>query len=988
MPSPAPKARAIRSACTPSAIALSIAAGLALCLLSPHADAQVLSEKRGFADVGAGYQNLQATGAGWYYTWGLGAANPGNFDARFAPMFWSTWAVNQGNIDAVKNNPNVEWVLGFNEPERSDQANLTVAQAVASWRTLSAGFAGTDKKLVTPAVSDTSEGKAWMSDFKNQITSEGLKVDAVAFHWYGWSTPNNVQQAAANFMGSVNWYHNLWNKPVFITEFAIHDWGGTYPVEDMKEANSQFLEIVIPQLEATSWVEGYAWYHWFSDAPLYEGNPLTPTPLGYDYVGVLGQGDIYDFSQLNHGEHVAYLGGGILNHGGGTTGTLRYINALTGRSALAGSPDWSLGQGGWVRVQPDAILRKTNYNRIDWSGAAVSNQGTLEVDDGKLVLGSSVTGSGQLTVGTYGNATTASVEFAGDALIANSIGFRGRTNTSPAFINASGLNTLAGPLTLEFGGSTFILRSDEGTLRLTGQAPQAGGVAITTIEDMGERTVTLDGEGQGLIRGSIENASGTTLGITKTGDGTWTLAGENSYAGATSIGEGTLLIEGTTGFGDTLLSRYATLGGAGTVRADLSTGAGSTLIVGEEGMPRASAGTHASIEDFETYPTGTIGASPNTTSDVWQTVFNGTQNAEIVDNGSDHALRIRGVRAAQGWRGAATNLAEGHAQDFTLGEGETGTYFFRVRRDGEGSIYALMGLSDLGISADPGPGTDVESPFDEYAVTLVLVGQAGSTTLRVYSEGEGYITLRPVDDGQWLNVWLTVDNAGKTFRVATSTGIDDGTDSGAAYSFGQRTAAQAGALTTFGFHESKDVPAELDALAFAQGTDLTNPLNATVPQGQTLTIGGDLHMGSDTTIRFDASSPEACDNLAIGGDLMARGAIALTLDPEAPTPALGDSFRLLSFTSATGGFTTLDLPALPSGLGWDASSLLVDGTISVVGSCTADLTSDGKLDVDDVLAFLGAFAASDPAADLVPPVGTLDIDDVLAFLTAFANGCP
>ncbi|MCA9298102.1 MAG: hypothetical protein KDA28_03490, partial [Phycisphaerales bacterium] len=221
----------------------SIAAGL---LAAPaHALAQVLSSKRGFADVGASVEGVRATGSGWYYTWGLGPAGAGAFDGTsFAPMFWGGWAVNSGNIDAVRNNPDVEWVLGFNEPERPDQANMTVDQAIVAWRVLSAGFTGTDKKLVTPAVSDTGTGKAWMQAFRDRVVAEGLKVDAVAFHWYGWASPDNPQQAANNFIGSMNWYHGLWNKPVFVTEFAIHDWGGSHPTEAMIEANRAFLEIV------------------------------------------------------------------------------------------------------------------------------------------------------------------------------------------------------------------------------------------------------------------------------------------------------------------------------------------------------------------------------------------------------------------------------------------------------------------------------------------------------------------------------------------------------------------------------------------------------------------------------------------------------------------------------------------------------------------------------------------------------------------------
>jgi len=46
------------------------------------------------------------------------------------------------------------------------------------------------------------------------------------------------------------------------------------------------------------------------------------------------------------------------------------------------------------------------------------------------------------------------------------------------------------------------------------------------------------------------------------------------------------------------------------------------------------------------------------------------------------------------------------------------------------------------------------------------------------------------------------------------------------------------------------------------------------------------------------------------------------------------------------------------------------------------------LDFNDVLAFLTAFAAAQPEADLALPVGVFDFNDVLAFLSLFAAGCP
>jgi len=56
--------------------------------------------------------------------------------------------------------------------------------------------------------------------------------------------------------------------------------------------------------------------------------------------------------------------------------------------------------------------------------------------------------------------------------------------------------------------------------------------------------------------------------------------------------------------------------------------------------------------------------------------------------------------------------------------------------------------------------------------------------------------------------------------------------------------------------------------------------------------------------------------------------------------------------------------------------------------CEADLAEPfGSLDFSDIIAFLEAFAALDPAADFAVPFGTFDFSDVIAFLTAYDAGC-
>lgn len=113
-------------------------------------------------------------------------------------------------------------------------------------------------------------------------------------------------------------------------------------------------------------------------------------------------------------------------------------------------------------------------------------------------------------------------------------------------------------------------------------------------------------------------------------------------------------------------------------------------------------------------------------------------------------------------------------------------------------------------------------------------------------------------------------------------------------------------------------------------------------------------------------------------------------NPASPDAGNGGFHRL--YDLATG--QVIASPATP----FPAYSDSVIGPINPSGAaaaaptgadCPADLVGgDGVLNIDDVLAFVDAFALGDPAADFAPPTGTLNIDDVLAYLDAFAAGCP
>ncbi|MBU6308166.1 MAG: autotransporter-associated beta strand repeat-containing protein [Planctomycetes bacterium] len=524
-----------------------IAIAVGICL-AEASSAQIINSKRGFGDVGANYANLQAVGAGWYYTWGTGTAQPGSFGAKHYPMFWNS--PSDATINTVKNRAGVEWVLGFNEPERTDQANMSVTTALDAWSRICNAFAGTSVKLASPAVSDNTAGRTWISDFMTQLEDRrtnaanpkynpNLRVDAIAFHWYGYSNPNNPTEAANWFIGSVDYYRTTYGKSVMPTEFAIHDWGGAYTDQQIIDANKLFLDNVLPRLESRSYVPGYAWYHWFSDAPLYSGSPPTPTPMAHRYVGAVASGSTANIGGQNLGEYVAYLAGGTLTMTGTAPGAVKYLSALANTSSVTGGMNWGLsGTSTWVRVEPDAVLRKTGTNRLSLDGTQITNDGTIEVIGGTLRLtgSASMTGAGSMRLGAAG---TLAIE------------------------QAAGTFTLDDPFAFDGGAIDAV-----GNLRLTGTATVSG---QTTL--VGTGTTTLAGP---LVAGTA------AAGITKAGGGILVLSTTaNTYAGPTRVEGGMLAVSGR-----------------------LYTG-----VVGTEAAITVSSGT-LFASSFSDQPTGSLGNLP------------------------------------------------------------------------------------------------------------------------------------------------------------------------------------------------------------------------------------------------------------------------------------------------------------------------------------------------------------------------------------------
>jgi autotransporter-associated beta strand protein len=149
-------------------------------------------------------------------------------------------------------------------------------------------------------------------------------------------------------------------------------------------------------------------------------------------------------------------------------------------------------------------------------------------------------GTGTVTIGASGNATTARIEIQDTRSVPNTITFNGRNNTTAGLLNLGGTNDFQGSIVANVGGGSYVIQSDAGTMRFSGTAADAGGVSLTSAAT-GNRTFTLQGAGRGEVVGGITNGAGVVH-LLKTDSGTWTLSGSNSHSGTTTVQAGTLRI--------------------------------------------------------------------------------------------------------------------------------------------------------------------------------------------------------------------------------------------------------------------------------------------------------------------------------------------------------------------------------------------------------------------------------------------------------------
>jgi len=224
----------------------------------------LLSEKRG---LGYGHHSLNDLaalegGINWWYNWYVEpdsqvANQYEDHNIEFVPMAWDE------NFDEPRlrafldTHPNVKYLLGFNEPNFAEQANLTPAEAAAQWPRVEAIADEYNLKIVGPAVNyspgnvdipNTDEDSdPWVYLDAFFAACEDCRVDYIAVHTYmKWDT------AVDWFVGEFERY----GKPIWVTEWAGWDEGGFSSVEGQMD----YLAKTVRNMESNANVFRYAWF--------------------------------------------------------------------------------------------------------------------------------------------------------------------------------------------------------------------------------------------------------------------------------------------------------------------------------------------------------------------------------------------------------------------------------------------------------------------------------------------------------------------------------------------------------------------------------------------------------------------------------------------------------------------------------------------------------------------------------------------------------
>lgn len=221
-------------------------------------------------------EQCDRTNSTWYYNWGTGARwsmNPAKADTtynqEFIPEKWGAGDAAE-KLLALRH---VSHLIAHNEPDHSEQSNVSVAKAIEEWPQLQR----TGLRLGSPATTDFS----WLYSFMSEARKRNYRVDFVVIHayWGGLS--------ADEWYSRLKEVHDRTGRPLWIKEWNnganwTHE-GWPSGTTEQQEKQLRDLKGILQVMDTCSFVERYSIYNWVEDkrAIILPNGKLTPAGQYY-----------------------------------------------------------------------------------------------------------------------------------------------------------------------------------------------------------------------------------------------------------------------------------------------------------------------------------------------------------------------------------------------------------------------------------------------------------------------------------------------------------------------------------------------------------------------------------------------------------------------------------------------------------------------------------------------------------------------------------
>lgn len=196
---------------------------------------------------------LRTAGARWSYNWTyrVPASTP---TLETVPMIRSAASISDAAISTLtagRAAGHYSHLLGFNEPDGVNQADMTPRQAADLWPKLQQ----TGLILGSPAPAVPTNG--WLKEFMSIAKSRGLRVDFIALHFYAQLTDD---RALDRIRSQIELIRRNYGKPIWITEIGIIDRRTNQGSSATNWARAvKMMRSLTTMLHSKPYVHRYAW---------------------------------------------------------------------------------------------------------------------------------------------------------------------------------------------------------------------------------------------------------------------------------------------------------------------------------------------------------------------------------------------------------------------------------------------------------------------------------------------------------------------------------------------------------------------------------------------------------------------------------------------------------------------------------------------------------------------------------------------------------